>query len=83
MTGEENTLERIRQAGKKEFMRKGFRAASLREITKEAGVTTGAFYGYFNSKEELFNSLVEEPAEVLMERYNQAQDQFANLPPEE
>ncbi|HIR52266.1 MAG TPA: TetR/AcrR family transcriptional regulator [Candidatus Onthovicinus excrementipullorum] len=83
MAGEENTLERIRQAGKKEFMRKGFQAASLREIAKEAGVTTGAFYGYFKSKEELFNSLVEEPANVLMERYNQAQDQFANLPPEE
>lgn len=83
VTGEENTLERIRQAGKREFMCKGFRAASLRSIAKEAGVTTGAFYGYFKSKEELFNALVEEPANTLMERYNGAQDAFANLPPED
>ena len=33
------------QCAKKEFMEKGFQAASLRNIVKTAGVTTGAFYG--------------------------------------
>ena len=51
-----NTLQNILDAGKKEFLEKGFRAASLRNIVREAGVTTGAFYGYFKSKEGLFRA---------------------------
>ena len=80
-TGE--TREKILEAGKAEFLAKGFLAASLRNIVKEAGVTTGAFYGYFKSKEELFDALVEEPYVRLMERYNRAQEEFAALPPGE
>lgn len=53
------TLEKIQQAALAEFLDKGFLGASLRQIVKNAGVTTGAFYGYFSSKEALFNSIVE------------------------
>ncbi len=45
------TLEKIQQAAMEEFAEKGFLGASLRQIVKHAGVTTGAFYGYFSSKE--------------------------------
>lgn len=75
-----STREAILTAGKEEFLRKGFSAASLRQIVKEAGVTTGAFYGYYRSKEELFRALVEEPARVLMDTYKDAHDCFAVLP---
>ena len=44
-----DTLERIQQAALDEFSEKGFLGASLRQIVKHAGVTTGAFYGYFSS----------------------------------
>ena len=54
-----STLERIQQAALDEFSEKGFLGASLRQIVKNAGVTTGAFYGYFSSKEALFASIVE------------------------
>ena len=37
------TLERIQQAAMEEFLDKGFLGASLRQIVKNAGVTTGAF----------------------------------------
>ena len=77
------TRAHILEAGKKEFLAKGFRDASLRNIVKEAGVTTGAFYGYYKSKEELFDALVCEPYQALMERFNQAQDECATLPPKE
>ena len=40
---ERSTLELIHTAAKTEFMEKGFQAASLRNIVKTAGVTTGAF----------------------------------------
>ncbi|WOC32470.1 MULTISPECIES: TetR/AcrR family transcriptional regulator [Caproicibacterium] len=77
------TLQRILEAGKQEFLKNGFRAASLRQIVKEAGVTTGAFYGYFPSKESLFTALVRTPAQTLLTRFTAAQKQFAALPHEE
>lgn len=80
---EQTTLERIHIAAKQEFLEKGFRGASLRNIVKTAGVTTGAFYGYFSSKEALFASIVEPLAAAVMGRFMTAQTDFANLPKEE
>ena len=60
------TLEKIQEAAMAEFLDKGFQGASLRQIVKNAGVTTGAFYGYFSSKEALFASIVEPHAAALM-----------------
>ena len=73
------TLESIQRAAMQEFLDKGFQGASLRQIVKNAGVTTGAFYGYFSSKEALFNALVE----ALMGRFMEAQTSFAELPEEQ
>lgn len=78
-----DTLERIQQAALEEFSEKGFLAASLRQIVKNAGVTTGAFYGYFSSKEALFASIVEPHAKALMSKFMEAQLSFAELPDEE
>ena len=77
------TMERIQQAAMEEFSEKGFLGASLRQIVKNAGVTTGAFYGYFSSKEALFASLVEPHAAALMGRFMEAQTSFADLAEEE
>lgn len=79
----QSTQQSILQAGKKEFLAKGFQAASLRNIVKEAGVTTGAFYGYYKSKEELFDALVAQPYQTMMAQYIKAQQTFAALPPKE
>lgn len=80
---EQTTLEKIHAAAKQEFMEKGFQSASLRNIVKTAGVTTGAFYGYFSSKEALFASIVEPHAAAVMGRFMTAQTDFAELPKEE
>lgn len=77
------TQHHILEAGKKEFLSKGFNAASLRSIVREANVTTGAFYGYYKSKEELFDALVAEPFATLMEQWGRSQQLFADLPAEE
>ena len=71
------TLESIQQAAMQEFLDKGFQGASLRQIVKNAGVTTGAFYGYFSSKEALFASIVEPHAKALMGKFMEAQTSFA------
>mgnify|MGYP000068596070 CR=1 FL=1 len=77
------TLEKIQEAALAEFLEKGFLGASLRQIVKNAGVTTGAFYGYFSSKEALFATIVEPHASTLMSRFMEAQTTFAELPEEE
>ena len=81
MTAEHlTTLERIHQAARLEFLEKGFRSASLRNILKSVGMTTGAFYGYYKSKEDLFDALVGEHYDYLIRRFKDAQQEFADLP---
>ena len=77
------TLEKIQRAAMEEFTEKGFQGASLRQIVKQAGVTTGALYGYFSSKEALFASIVEPHAAALMGRFMKAQTAFAEMPEKE
>ena len=77
---ERTTREQIQEAALAEFFDKGFRGASLRQIVKSAGVTTGAFYGYFSSKEALFASIVEPHAAAIMGRFMETQTAFAALP---
>ena len=40
-------------------LKRGFDAASMGEIAREAGVSKGTLYVYFKSKEELFEAIVE------------------------
>lgn len=77
---EQSTLERIHEAAMQEFMEKGFQAASLRNIVKTAGVTTGAFYGYYSSKEGLFDALVGEQARYVLQMFNSTIHDFEKLP---
>ena len=80
---EQTTLHLILSAAMQEFLEKGFKSASLRNIVKTAGVTTGAFYGYYDSKEELFEALVGEHYNFLLDCFRKAQKEFAEIPPEE
>ncbi len=63
-----------------EFLDKGFASASLRSIAAEAGLTTGAIYGYFASKSDLFDAVVAPAADELYRRYREAQRTFYELP---
>lgn len=79
----QSTLEKIHTAARREFMEKGFQSASLRNIVKTAGVTTGAFYGYYGSKEELFDALVGEQVEYVFRLFDTTLDDFEKLSGEE
>lgn len=74
------TRQLIIDAGKREFLEKGFRGASLRNIAKSANVTTGAFYGYFSGKEDLFSTIVKPCCAAVMCRFSRARDSFFELP---
>ena len=73
------TIERIKEVGFAEFLDKGFQGASLRQIVKMAGVTTGAFYGYYPSKEALFEDLVNPHYEYLMGYIEESITAFSSL----
>ncbi len=66
MPDEKATKEKLLDSAKREFLEKGYMKASLRTICKNAGVTTGALYFFFQDKEDLLKELVEEPLKGLM-----------------
>ena len=76
------TQQKILEVGKREFLAKGFKDASLRKIVAEAGFTKGAFYGYYPDKAALFEALVSEAADGLIEQFKAAQDAHFDLIPE-
>lgn len=77
-----STREMILKVAEQEFLEKGFEGASLRVIVKKSGVTTGAFYGYYKSKEQLFDALVKDVADIYISRFSEVQREFADMPPE-
>src|SRR5207237_7478801 len=54
------TRERLIDAASQVFARKGFAATSLDEVAETAGLTKGAVYSNFESKEDLVRSVLEE-----------------------
>ena len=58
---------RLLSAAKEEFLKKGFEKASLTDICKAAGVTTGALYKRFSGKEDLFSALVSDTVQDMEE----------------
>lgn len=47
------------------FSRKGFHATSIQEIASEIGMAKGSMYFYFNSKDELYLSVLEYYSDML------------------
>jgi TetR/AcrR family transcriptional repressor of uid operon len=62
--------ENILDAALKCFARRGFHATTVQDICKEAGVSPGAFYVYFASKEDLIAGLCERDRAEFAERFS-------------
>jgi AcrR family transcriptional regulator len=62
---DKETKNLLLKAAKEEFLEYGYQKASLRNICKKAGVTTGALYFFFHDKEDLFASIVEPMANAV------------------
>jgi AcrR family transcriptional regulator len=65
------TRRRLLDAAEAVFARRGFHGASVDEIAREAGATTGALYSNFAGKEDLFLALLEQTAEVQVREYTE------------
>ncbi|MDG4865305.1 TetR/AcrR family transcriptional regulator [Streptomyces sp. T-3] len=53
-------------AAREVFERDGYVDARITDISKEAQVASGSFYTYFNSKEEIFQAIVEQVQEEML-----------------
>jgi AcrR family transcriptional regulator len=69
-----DTRDRIRAAALEVFAAKGFAATSVDNIVARAGCTRGAFYYYFESKEDIARDLQRDLWHQLTERANEAFD---------
>ena len=78
-TKAEETQRNILETAKRHFLSDGLTGASLRNIVKDAGLTTGAFYKYYPTKEALFNALTDPYLEHIYEIYDQVIAEFEKL----
>lgn len=58
--------DQIIAGAKRVFLRMGFDAASMNDITREAGVSKGTIYVYFQNKEDLFAAMIETEREAFL-----------------
>jgi len=56
----ETIRAQMREKGKKLFEKQGLRKTSVDELTQAVGISKGAFYLFFQSKEELFLQILEQ-----------------------
>jgi len=56
---------RILDAGTAEFAAKGFPGANINHIAKKAGISIGAMYNYFGSKDDLFLTIIDRAHGIL------------------
>jgi AcrR family transcriptional regulator len=75
------TEARIIDAARRCFADLGYAATTNREIADDAGITTGAIYHYFESKQALFERVFTQVEELVSERltaaWRSAGDDFA------
>ncbi len=55
----------------KEFMHMNFEAASINKISKKAGLSAGALYYYFDDKEDLFLTTIDDASKDIILAYDE------------
>jgi len=60
-----STEEKIKEAARKVFTRKGYAATRTRDIAEEAGINLALLNYYFRTKEKLFEIVIMEKMQVL------------------
>jgi AcrR family transcriptional regulator len=68
----EDSRARILETARGHFLQKSYHGATLREIARDAGVTTGSLYHHFSGKDELFVEVCMEGMRHLLRRLQTA-----------
>ena len=62
--------ERILAAAKREFTQMRYSDASINQIVREAGIPRGSFYQYFEDKNDLFLTLIDEIRDQFLDLFH-------------
>jgi len=72
----ERRKDLIESAARELFIKQGFHATSMRDIAKDAGVSLGNLYNYYETKDAIFESIAAKYLEVIDERLR---EMFASI----
>ncbi|SFB66662.1 TetR/AcrR family transcriptional regulator [Ruminococcus albus] len=72
-----DTKERILEAALDQFSQKGYAGTNIRELTASLGLVKSSMYKHFKSKEDIWNSLLDE----MIAYYDKGFGSAENLPP--
>jgi AcrR family transcriptional regulator len=64
----QNSEERILNQSMRLFLERGYNGDSIDDITRAAGLTKGAFYWHFRSKELLLRRIIEKYEKIFLDR---------------
>lgn len=70
----EQTRAKLIRAARKAFAAKGYAAASMDDLTAEAGLTRGALYHNFGDKKGLLQAVIDQIDAEMLERMRAAQE---------
>lgn len=72
-----DTKERILDEALRQFSQKGYDGTNIRELTASLGLVKSSMYKHFDSKEDIWNALLDRMIVYYAERFGSAE----NLPP--
>ncbi|WP_028510539.1 TetR/AcrR family transcriptional regulator [Ruminococcus sp. NK3A76] len=72
-----DTKERILDEALRQFSQKGYDGTNIRELTASLGLVKSSMYKHFKSKEDIWNTLLDE----MIAYYNRCFGSAENLPP--
>lgn len=77
-----SSKDRILQCAAQEFLENGWKKSNMRTIAKKAGVTTGSVYFHFKNKAALFDALVKDVYNELLQNHRKMYETFFSMPPD-
>lgn len=72
------TKAAIFESAVKVFSSYGYTGATMDEIVNNAGVAKGSIYYHFRNKEELFNFIIDEGVNLILEKVDEATKEVSN-----
>ncbi|MFN4182899.1 MAG: TetR/AcrR family transcriptional regulator [bacterium] len=73
MAGKLSTKEKLANAAKKVFARKGYHIATMNDISRAAGIAKGTIYLYIRHKEDLITLIAEQEVDSLLAHLREIQ----------
>ena len=68
----QQTREKVLQAAREMFIERGYEGATIRDIARAAGMSTGAVFASFTDKPELFDAILSEDFAALVDPMHDA-----------